>query len=67
MNIDCSNCPWKHPDTCRNCRAKKAERQSNSRILFNGKARDMTRGEINKAWYWGRQTEPLEIADFGTN
>ena len=61
--MDCSNCPWKHPDICRACKAK----QIKARFLFKGKTKDMTRDEIIKAWYFGRKVEPLESLDFGRN
>ena len=61
--MDCSNCNWKHPDTCRACKAEQIE----ARILFKGNAADMTRDEITKAWHFGRKVEPLESLDFGRN
>jgi len=61
--MDCSNCPWKHLDICQICKAKQIE----ARILFKGKAKDMTRDEITKAWSFGRKVEPLESLDFGRN
>ena len=34
-----------------------------ARILFIGKAKDLTREEIVKAWHFGRKIEPLKSAD----
>ncbi len=36
-------------------------------ILYNGKAKNMTRKEIWLVWYFGRITEPLEPGDFSRN
>ena len=38
-----------------------------ARILFIGKAKDLTKDEIVKAWHFGRKIEPLESADFNTS
>ena len=35
-----------------------------ARILFIGKAKDLTRAEIVKAWHFGRKIENLESNDF---
>ena len=34
VNLDCTRCPWKHPTTCRICRAE----ESVTKILFSGRA-----------------------------
>ncbi len=60
--MNCQECYWKHPDTCRSCRV-----EQESRILFKGKAQDMTPQEIAKAWNYGRRVEQLEEIDFGRN
>ncbi len=60
--MSCNNCAWGSPDTCRSCRA-----EQESRVLFKGKAKNMTREEIAKAWNYGRKVETLEPVDFGRN
>jgi len=58
--MDCNNCNWKNPDTCKACKAR-------SKVLFVGKAKDMTKEEITKSWYYGRKVESLEGVDFARN
>ncbi len=57
----CEACFWRHPDTCRTCQAEE------TRIIFKGKAKDMTPEEIAKAWNYGHKVELVETNDFGRN
>jgi len=56
--MNCDSCNWENPDTCQTCKAS-------SKVLFIGKAKDMTKEEITK--YYGRKVESLENVDFAKN